>query len=446
MANWTRLSAPAQGALNPKWITRIALLLGSVLAGGMLLMNSCFSAAPATDPAAGGPAAVGPIADNRAAGQLDRAIEDVETRTRLEADAAARQLAAQQPTQLSAGERTPAFDPTTGEVLPDAPVVVPLTDDEAQLREVLRLEAIERRARSLRAGAVVLSYRPPGLNPPPGDAQAAAQANAAPALTTPAAAPPDAPPLPEPVSLMDTIQALQALDAQQTALTAAAGAPGLQLQTPGLSPLGAPTGATTGRGDPQNPVVVQFPNTPAGWERIYEGSFLEATLVNQLNGDFPGPVVAAVSAPVYSADRQRIVIPRGARVIGSASAVGGPDQERLAVGFHRLIFPDGRWLSLAFAGLNQAGEGALKDQVNRHYVSMFASVGAVGVLSGLTLIGSDPFAGGRQGFQAGVGQGLAQSATQILSRFLNRLPTITIRAGHRLRIWITSDVLVPRPV
>ena len=441
MANWTRLSPPAQGALNPKWITRVALLLGSVLAGGMLLMNSCLSAAPATDPAAGGPAAVGPIADNRAAGQLDRAIEDVETRTRLEAAAAARQLAAQQPTQLSAGERTPAFDPTTGDVLPDAPAVVPLTDDEAQLREVLRLEAIERRARSLRAGAVVLSYRPPGVNPPPG----AAPANATPALTTPADAAPDLPPLPEPVSLMDTIQALQALDAQQTAALAPPGADGRQIQTPGLSPLGSPTGAGPARGDPQNPVVVQFPNTPAGWERLYEGSFIEATLVNQLNGDFPGPVVAAVSAPVYSADRQRIVIPRGARVIGSASAVGGPDQERLAVGFHRLIFPDGRWLSLAFAGLNQAGEGALKDQVNRHYVSMFASVGAVGVLSGLTLIGADPFAGGRQGFQAGVGQGLAQSATQILSRFLNRLPTITIRAGHRLRIWITSDVLVPRP-
>ena len=287
----------------------------------------------------------------------------------------------------------------------------------------------------------MLSYRPPGVNAPPG----AAQATATQALTTPADAPPDLPPLPQPVSLMDTIQALQALDAQQTTLTAAAGAPGLQLQTPGLSPLGSPTGAAPARADPQSPAVVQFPNTPAGWERIYEGSFLEATLVNQLNGDFPGPVVAAVSAPVYSADRQRIVIPRGARVIGSASAVGGPDQERLAVGFHRLIFPDGRWLSLAFAGLNQAGEGALKDQVNRHYVSMFASVGAVGVLSGLTLIGADPFAGGRQGFQAGVGQGLAQSAIQILNRFLNRLPTITIRAGHRLRIWITSDVLVPRP-
>ena len=50
-----------------------------------------------------------------------------------------------------------------------------------------------------------------------------------------------------------------------------------------------------------------------------------------------------------------------------------------------------------------------------------------------------------EGVRAGAGQGLAQGATTILDRFLNRLPTITIRAGHRLRIWLTSDVLVPRP-
>ena len=77
---------------------------------------------------------------------------------------------------------------------------------------------------------------------------------------------------------------------------------------------------------------------------------------------------------------------------------------------------------------------------------MFASVGAVGIISGLTLRGSNPYAGGVDGFRAGAGQGLAQGATNILDRFLNRLPTITIRAGHRLWIWLTSDVLVPRSV
>ena len=153
----------------------------------------------------------------------------------------------------------------------------------------------------------------------------------------------------------------------------------------------------------------------------------------------PGPVLAMVSVPFYSADRQRILIPRGARVVGTARAVQDPDQSRLAVAFHRLLLPDGSWIDLEFTGLNQAGEGALRDQVDRHYFSTFAAAGAVGVVSGLALAGGSPF-----GLRAGVGQGLGQSATSVLDRFLNRLPTLTIRAGHRLRIWFTSDVLVPR--
>ena len=197
--------------------------------------------------------------------------------------------------------------------------------------------------------------------------------------------------------------------------------------------------------DYSSPVRVGEPEDPPGWERIYEGSFLEATLATQLSGDFPGPVLAVVSVPFYSADRQRILVPRGTRVIGTAQAVANQDQSRLAVSFHRLILPDGRWVSLEFHGLNQLGEGALKDQVNRHYFSMFAAVGAVGVLSGLTAAGGNPYEGGVAGFGAGAGQGLGQAATRILDRFLNRLPTITIRAGHRLRVWFTSDVRVPRP-
>ena len=64
-----------------------------------------------------------------------------------------------------------------------------------------------------------------------------------------------------------------------------------------------------------------------------------------------------------------------------------------------------------------------------HYASTFAAAGAVGLLAGLTLQGSDPYAGGVAGFRAAAGQGFGQSATQILGRFLNRLPTVTIRAG-----------------
>ena len=445
MPNWTRLTAPAAGAFSATWITRIGALVFALILGGAFLINSCFSTAPTDPESITEPEG---IAGDRAASQLGARVQDIENRAALDAAAAERELAATG-AQLTGGQVTPAFDPTTGEPLPDdaAGPIAALTEGEAQLREVLRLEAIERRTRSLRSAPVVITYRrPPGAG------------STAPAAADSAADAPDqvgdlgraSTPVPtEHVSLLDTISALQALDTQQTAPaeldTGRALPSGLQIHPPAQSPLGPAGSARVPQGDPANPAVVRTPDDPPGWERIHEGSFLEAILVNQLNGDFPGPVLASVAVPFYSADRQRIVIPRGARVVGSASAVAGQDQERLAVGFHRLIFPDGRWVSLEFTGLNQIGEGALKDQVNRHYFSMFASVGAVGIISGLTLRGSNPYGGGAEGFRAGAGQGLAQGATNILDRFLNRLPTITVRAGHRLRIWLTSDVLVPRP-
>ena len=182
----------------------------------------------------------------------------------------------------------------------------------------------------------------------------------------------------------------------------------------------AATAASATAQDYSVPARLEVPQDPPGWERIYEGSFLEAALVTQLTGDFPGPVLAVVALPFYSADRQRILVPRGTRVIGSAQAVTNQDQARLGVGFHRLIFPDGSWVSLQFRGLNQLGEGALKDQINRHYFSMFAAVGAVGVLSGLTAAGGNPYEGGTASMRSAAGQGLGQAATRILDRFLNR--------------------------
>ena len=449
MPNWTQLSAPAAGAFSASWITRIGALILAVVLGGAFLMQSCFSSVP-TDPES----LIEPegIAGDRAGRQLGQRVQDIETRAALDAAAAARTLAIEG-TQLTGGHVTPAFDPTTGETLPDgtAPGIVPRTEDEAQLRELLRLEAIERRTRSLRSPPVVITYRLPGGLPPAAAATAAAEPAAPAQAGGPTATPASSADVAQPVSLAETVAALAAMDIEQTGGIDPTSMLPIGLQQippspPDPSGLGALPGAAVPQGDPSNPAIVRTPNDPPGWERIYEGSFLEGVLVTQLNGDFPSPVLASVSVPFYSADRQRIVIPRGARVVGSASATVGQDQERLAVGFHRLIFPDGRWVSLEFRGLNQIGEGALKDRVNRHYVSMFAAVGAVGIISGLTLRGSDPYAGGRQGFQAGAGQGLAQGATSILDRFLNRLPTITIRAGHRLRIWLTSDVLVPRSI
>ena len=62
-------------------------------------------------------------------------------------------------------------------------------------------------------------------------------------------------------------------------------------------------------------------------------------LLNRLDGTFSGPVTCLVTTPVYSHDRQAVVIPPGARLLGSVAPVQGWGDARLAVSFHRLVLP-----------------------------------------------------------------------------------------------------------
>ena len=449
MSVWKKIPVPPGGVMPAGMVIKIGIAATSLLLAAMLLTYS-FTGGGEPEAEIEVPEAAGFDLQQRAQAAIEAEARRQAGQLAQQADAAERQLAQLQSEQqsnaaiLGAGiVPLPGQDPG-GVLLPDDQAVpfagdAPRTEAEAVLLETLRLEEMERRRRSLRTEPLVLSYR---TSDPGADAAAAAGALsqmpdalsrlAQVAQGTPQAALPAVTAESAVSTAGDFLELLTALNDRELAATAQ------PAPRAGDSPL------PLARVQPETETpVAGRPTDPEGWDRIYEGSFLEAVLVTELSGDFPGPVLANVSVPFYSADRQRVLIPRGARVVGSVAAVAGADQERLAVAFHRIIWPDGRSVSLEFNGLNQIGESALKDAVNRHYFSMFAAAGAVGILSGLTAIGSNPYAGGRAGFQAGASQGLGETAVRILDRFLNRLPTITIRAGHRLRIWFTGDVLVP---
>jgi type IV secretion system protein VirB10 len=187
---------------------------------------------------------------------------------------------------------------------------------------------------------------------------------------------------------------------------------------------------------------------PAPSPALLEGTVIEAVLTNRLEGSFSNPVNALVTTAVYAHDRQATVIPAGARVLGTASPVQALGETRLAVKFHRLVMPDGATYSLdQFPGLNERGDAGLKDQVNRHYWQIFGASIAIGSLSGLaqysTRSGTNTAYGFGDAFGQGMGGSLAASAGRILDRFLNVLPSVTIREGHRLRIYLTKDLDLP---
>lgn len=185
---------------------------------------------------------------------------------------------------------------------------------------------------------------------------------------------------------------------------------------------------------------------PDGHHRLLEGTLVETVLTNRLDGTFAGPVNCLVTTPVYARDGETLLIPAGARFLGAVKPVTQTDQTRLAVAFHRITFPNGGSVKLdLFRGLNQVGDTALRDQVNRHYWQTFGASAAVGALAGLSLAQT------RYGFDTtsadvyrqGMTTSFANSSARILDRYLNQLPTVTIREGHPVIVYLTADLDLP---
>jgi type IV secretory pathway VirB10-like protein len=318
----------------------------------------------------------------------------------------------------------------------------PVYDDPPQTggsgsTDPLLEERKRREYESLFASNVVMSRRPDGQQ-----------------LTTMQGVPPraprvsdtgDAPPAPPNID--------QVADAVVRATTKYAGAappsPGGGMS--GFSPSAAPASAsTTTASIPRSRPAATGPIVSTGpLHRLLEGTLIDTVLTNRLDGSAAAPVNCLVTNAVYSHDGQYVVIPAGSRVLGETKPVQSLGETRLAVAFNRLVLPDGRTYALdSFMGLNDIGDAGLRDQVNQHYKSTFGASAAVGLISGFAqYLGTAAFSrggGDRTVIIAGnVGDSTAQATAQSMNRFLNRLPTVTVREGHRVKIYLTSDLDLP---
>jgi type IV secretion system protein VirB10 len=180
--------------------------------------------------------------------------------------------------------------------------------------------------------------------------------------------------------------------------------------------------------------------------RVFEGTVIETVLTNRLDGSFSGPVNCLVTTAVYSHDRTQLLVPQGSRVLGEVSRVEAFGQQRLAVAFQRLLMPDGYSVSLEkLPGLSAPGETGLMDQIDHHYLQVFGVSMALGAIAGLSQVhtqyGLNTSA--EDAYRQGVATSLSQSSLNILNRYLNVLPTFTIREGHRIKVYLTADLLLP---
>jgi type IV secretion system protein VirB10 len=184
----------------------------------------------------------------------------------------------------------------------------------------------------------------------------------------------------------------------------------------------------------------------AGWE-------IPAALEQGLNSDLPGELKALVMSNVYdTATGQYLLIPQGARLVGSYNSRVGYGQNGVQVAWQRVIFPDGSAIDLnGMEGLDAQGNAGLRDKVDHHYkqllgvavlTSMFdAALAITQSRQQSVLLYPSP----AQETEGAAGRDVSQLGAQISRKNLNVQPTIKIPAGYKFNVRVNRDILFEEP-
>ena len=174
------------------------------------------------------------------------------------------------------------------------------------------------------------------------------------------------------------------------------------------------------------------------------GSVISASLITGLRSDLPGLVTGQVTERVFDSPTGRILlIPQGARLIGSYDSVVAFGQRRALVVWQRIVFPDGSSLALDnVPAADASGYAGLADKVDFHTWALLKGV----VLSTLLGVGSSISFSGEsdlvQAIRQSTQQNGARAGDQLTSRNLQVQPTITIRAGAPVRLIVHRDLIL----
>ncbi|MGY4304182.1 type IV secretory pathway VirB10-like protein [Bradyrhizobium sp. USDA 4369] len=143
-----------------------------------------------------------------------------------------------------------------------------------------------------------------------------------------------------------------------------------------------------------------------------------------------------------------LLVPQGARLIGTYDSEVSAGQSRVLLVWTRLIMPNGRSIVLERQqGADAAGYAGLSDEVDTHWRQL---VGAA-LLSTLLAIGSEVNAGSNsnnnnaaliQALRQGFGNAMSQTGQQLVGRAMNVQPTLTVRPGFPVRVIVNRDLLL----
>ncbi len=174
---------------------------------------------------------------------------------------------------------------------------------------------------------------------------------------------------------------------------------------------------------------------------VVQGTMIQAVTETALDSTLPGAIRAIVSEDVHSFDGTRVLIPRGARLVGRYRSDVALAQSRVMVAWDRIILPDNQTVEISAFGGDELGRTGTTGFVDTRFAQRFGSAALI------SLIGALPAAAAGQiedeataDIASDVGTDLRDSTQSVMQDYLAIRPVIHVDQGTRITVMVDRDL------
>ncbi len=174
---------------------------------------------------------------------------------------------------------------------------------------------------------------------------------------------------------------------------------------------------------------------------VVQGTMIQAALETAIDSSLAGQVRAMVSEDVHAYDGSRVLIPRGARLIGRYQSGLDIAQRRVTIAWDRIILPSNQTVEISAVGGDELGRSGTTGFVDSRFGTRFGSAALISLIGALPAVAAqnteDEIA---SDVLEGIGEDLQDSAQSVIGEYLSVSPVIYVDQGARVTVMVDRDL------
>ncbi len=174
---------------------------------------------------------------------------------------------------------------------------------------------------------------------------------------------------------------------------------------------------------------------------VVQGTMIQAVLETAIDSSLAGQVRAMVSEDVHAYDGSRILIPRGARLIGRYQSGLDIAQQRVTIAWDRIILPSNQTVEISAFGGDELGRSGTTGFVDSRFGTRFGSAALISLIGALPAVAAQNTEDAiTSDVLEGIGEDFQDSAQSVIGEYLSVSPVIYVDQGARVTVMVDRDL------